>query len=467
MRSSGMAIASLLALCACSLHRVNERPGPKVALPARYTVEQGTAALSDRWWQTFGDAELDGLVTRALGRSPRMHIAWARLSQAEAIAASARAPRFPTADLAATAAYRENFFPPFGTIDQRTYSLSLPVAYEIDVWNRYGAGASSAAASLRATRSDVEASAMSIAAEVSEAFFDLLNTHALKKLLDRQLEINRAFEELIRMRFERGISAALDVYQQQQQTLATTAQLTLVDGNRIAAENRLAVLLGETRDQLALADRDTLPAVPPLPGLGVPADLLERRPDLRAVRDRIVAQDYQVAAAIAARLPSLIVNGSLSFTSTSPEDLLDTFLKSISGTLSAPLFDGGRRAAEARRQKALLIEVIASYAQVLLTALNEVDSALAREKQQDQSLAVLKSQHATAEATLREARARYEQGLSDYLPVLTALSSMQTLERSLLDVERQRLSARVQLCRALGGTWTAALARPAPDEEKP
>jgi len=436
-----------------------------VALPKTYGSEQTVADLPDRWWQSFGDPALDGLVQEALAAGPRMQVAWARLSQAEALGDAARAPRFPTADLQASAAYRENFFPPFGTIDQRTYSLSMPVAYEIDVWNRYGAGAKAASANVQATRNDLEATAMSISAEVAEAWFDVVNAGAAEKLVETQLDINRTLDELVTLRFERGIAAAVDVYQQKQQALASETQLAQLRGQKRLALNRLAILLGRPASALALPDTQALPNLAALPGLGIPADLLERRPDLRAARDRIVAQDYQLASAIAARLPTFVVNGSLAFSSTKPADLLDTFLKSISGTISAPLFDGGRRAAEARRQRALLQEIVANYTQVLLQALLEVDNALARETQQAESLTPLKLQRETAEANLREARARYEQGLTDYLPVLSALTALQTLERTLLDAERQRLSARVQLYRALGGTWTVALPRPEPAKE--
>lgn len=453
------------ALTGCNPHRVNDDPKPHASIPKTFGGEQTTAQLPARWWQSFGDPALDGLVQQALEAGPRMQIAWARLAQAEALGDAARAPRFPTADLQASAAYRENFFPPFGTIDQRTYSLSMPVAYEVDVWNRYGAGAKAASANVQASRNDVEATAMSIAAEVAEAWFDVVNARAAEKLVTGQLEINRTLTELVTLRFERGISAAIDVYQQKQQVLAAETQLAQIAGQRRLAENRLAILLGNPVSALSLPPTDTLPLLSGLPGLGIPADLLEHRPDLRAAHDRIVAQDYQLAAAIAARLPTFVVNGSLSFSATSPSDLLDTFLKSISATISAPLFDGGRRAAEARRQRALLQEIVANYTQVLLQALLEVDSALARETQQDKSLVPLRAQREVATATLREARARYEQGLTDYLPVLSALTSLQTLERSLLDAERQRLSARVQLCRALGGTWTVALTRPDLEKE--
>jgi len=456
---------ALLFVFACNPHRVDDDPKPSVALPKTYGGEQTVAELPDRWWQAFGDRALDDLMQTALAAGPRMQIAWARLAQAEALGDAARAPRFPTADLQAGAAYRENFFPPFGTIDQRTYSLSMPVAYELDVWNRYGAGQKAASANVQATRNDVEATAMSIAAEVAEAWFDWVNARAAEKLVEGQRDINRTLEELVTLRFERGIGAAIDVYQQKQQVLASESQLAQLHGQRRLAANRLAILIGRPASSLALPEVDTLPQLAALPGLGVPADLLERRPDLRAARDRIVAQDYQLAAAIAARLPTLVVNGSLAFSSTKPADLLDTFLKSISGTISAPIFDGGRRAAEARRQRALLQEIVASYTQVLLQALLEVDNALAREAQQNESLTPLRTQRDTAEAALRESRARYEQGLTDYLPVLSALTSLQTLERTLLDAERQRLSARVQLCRALGGTWTVALPRPEPQKE--
>jgi NodT family efflux transporter outer membrane factor (OMF) lipoprotein len=458
-------LLAALVLAACSPHRVDETPSPPLTVPETFGSETREGALPERWWESFGDPGLAALISRALEGSPRMHIAWARLKQAEASGQLARAARWPTADLQASAAYRENFFPPFGTIDQKTYSLSMPVAYEVDVWNRYGSAAEAGTYNVMATRNDVEATAMSVAAEVAEAWFDVVNARAARALLESQLEVNTTLESLVRLRFERGISSALDVYQQQQQVLATQTQLATVDGQERLARARLAILEGVPAQKLALPDNASLPELAGLPGLGVPADLLERRPDLRAVRDRIVAQDYQLAAAIAARLPSFVLNGSLSFSATTPADLLDTLLKSLSLSLNAPLFDGGRRAAEAKRQRALLEEIVANYAQVLLQAMLEVDNALVREDQQTKSLDLLEAQRETAEATLREARARYEQGLSDYLPVLTSLNGLQGLERSLLDGKRQRLSARIQLCRALGGTWTVALSRKNPAKD--
>jgi outer membrane protein, multidrug efflux system len=329
------------------------------------------------------------------------------------------------------------------------------------VWKKAGSRAAGAMLDAEAARADLEAIAVSLVAEVTETWFELLSQRAQRELLERQIEINETFLELIQLRFRQGLASSLDIYQQRQQVVATRAQLPLVDAAIELLHHRLAVLVGDAPQTGAGPDagRRALPELPPMPGTGVPADLLDRRPDVRAARLRAEAADHRVAVAVADRLPSLSLTGSLSTQSNTIGDLFRTPLWSLAGNLLGPLFDGGRRAAEVDRNRAVVDERLMSYGQALLVAMLEVDGALAQERQQILYITELEEQRELAEDTLRTARDRYREGLSDFLPVLTALQSLQRVELTLIQARRQALSFRVQLCRALGGSWPARIAR--------
>jgi NodT family efflux transporter outer membrane factor (OMF) lipoprotein len=373
--------------------------------------------------------------------------------------------KWPQIQLDASASRQKNRFQlaePIGEITTRTnqFSASVGAAYEVDLWKRVGSQAAGAALDAAAFRDDVEAMAISLAAEISEAWFDLVVQRAQRKLLAEQLETNQTFLELVELRFEQGLASALDVYQQRQQVVATRGQLTLVESAIAALGFRLAALVGQPPRSVVAGERDALPGMPELPGTGIPADLLERRPDVRAARRRVEAADHRVAVAVADRLPGLRLSGSTSLQDSNIAELIATPLWAIIASVTQPIFAGGRLKAEVERNRAIVEERLMQYGQVLLLAMTEVETALVQERQQLANIAALEEQVEIGKSALREARARYREGLIDYLPVLTSLQALQRVELSVLQARRQLLSHRIQLCRALGGTWTARLAPP-------
>jgi outer membrane protein TolC len=174
----------------------------------------------------------------------------------------------------------------------------------------------------------------------------------------------------------------------------------------------------------------------------------------------VEAADYRVAVAVADRLPGLRLSGSTSLQDSNIAEIIATPLWAIIASVTQPIFAGGRLKAEVERNRAVVEERLMQYGQVLLLAMTEVETALVQERQQIDNIAALEEQVEIAEKALREARARYREGLIDYLPVLTSLQALQRVQLSLLQTRRQLLSYRIQLCRALGGTWTARLAPP-------
>lgn len=463
-----MTAVCLLAASGCLMHSVNEDPQPPVALPESFS-ESGAQDLG-RWWESFSDDELDRLIEHALVDNFQLRAAWARWKQAKALERAAAAGLFPNIGGSASAGRSQGpprIFqlpgqPPTQVpgVASNNFSLSLPVSYELDVWGRVRAGMLAAEQDALAARADVEAAAMTISASVTERWFDVIEQRALAALIEDQIEVNKSNLAIVELRFEQGDAAFSDVLQQRQQIQSLDAQLSLVRGQETVAAQQLAALVGQSPRGLVSDDRDALPDAPPLPDGGIPASLLERRPDLRAAKARVVAADYRIAEAIANRLPQLQLTGSLGFSSVSLVDLFKSFVWSITGAINATIWDGGRLDAEIERSQWVLEEQIALYGDTLLTALVEVESALVQERAGQQRIAILTAQAETARDTLESARQRFAAGLGDYLSVLTALRSLQQVEQTLLSERRQQLSRRIQVYRALGSRFTQDLAPP-------
>lgn len=428
-----------------------------VDLPERYSVSSEGEALTS-WCSDFDTAELDGLIERALDANFTLRAGFARLEQARALARQAGALQWPQVDLQVQAGHARTFAPPpVGSQTNDRYSASLPAAYEVDLWGRIGATANAAELDALAGRDEVEALAISIAAQVTEAWLDIVEQRALIDLLERQLATNEQFLQSIYRRMGYGVASAPDIYQQQQQVDAILARLELARAGLELSEQRLAVLLGDDPQARLAGQRAELPELPPPPAIGVPADLLDNRPDVRAARRRVEAADWRTAAAIADRLPSLRLTGSLSIQALTPETLLEELFWSIGAGLTQSLFDGGRRSAEVDRAEAVTLERLYTYAQTLLTAMQEVEGALVLERQQLAYIEALDRQYEGAVTSLELESDRYVHGLSDYLRVLVSLQATQRLEQARLEAQRQLLSYRVQLCRAVGGDWTRTL----------
>jgi outer membrane protein, multidrug efflux system len=207
-------------------------------------------------------------------------------------------------------------------------------------------------------------------------------------------------------------------------------------------------------------EEQQLPQIEDLPPAGLPAQLLENRPDILAALARLKAADQQLVAAEAARLPAIRLTGSGGYSGGELDRLFDNWLANLAAGLTAPLLDGGRRAAEVDLSASVVEERLALYRQTVLNAVREVEDSLAREVYLREHIHWSESQLRIAAKALDEARSRYLNGLSDYLPVLTQLLSVQNLEMDLIERRRELIAARITLHRALGGSWPQKLPPP-------
>jgi len=469
-----VALVAALATClvGCGVHRAKLEPSASLRLPASFS-HSGSTETPDRWWTALGSPVLDDLVETALDENLDLRAAWARLDQARALGATARAPRRPQVDASIGAnRFRQVFLfggaasgMPANAFYRSQYDVSVSAGYELDLWNRMRYSVMAANRDTAARRSDLEAMAMTLVASITETWVNALEQRRQLEVLQDQILAGETFLELIELRLGQGMASALDVYQQRQQVASTRANIPLIRSALALLENRLNTLLGNPPGTLRLSGH-TLPTLSELPDTGLPLELLERRPDVRSALERLLSADSRVRVAIAQTKPSLRLNASTGFSAATAGKLFNTWIWSLGAQLLTPILDGGRRRAELRRTKAVVEERIHTYGSSVLTAIREVEDALILEFHQRAYLRELESNLELAQATLDEAKARYLNGLSDYLSVLAALQALQGLERNLISAHRQLIAHRISLHRALGGTWMGEL-QGAHRQEKP
>jgi outer membrane protein, multidrug efflux system len=426
-------------------------------LPDRFSVYTGAADCAERWWERFEDPELNRLVNLALAQNHSLQEAWARLNQARAVAVQAGADRFPSVTASADGFTGRRQTAESAETKMRNgiegYSLSVLTSYELDFWGRIASGQKAARRKADAAFADFQTAAVTLSAAVTERWILLLSQRMQQELLARQLEVNHTLQELVDLRFQQSIVSALDVYQQQQIVEKVKAAIPLVIQEKDLLLHELAVLTGQPPKTPLTVTRQQMPDPGPLPSTGLPADLLANRPDIRAAAMRVDAADWQVAAARADRLPSITISARGQFGESRLDMLFENWLLRLAGGMVAPILDGARRAAEVERVRAVVDENLAAYGDTVLTALREVEDALTRESTLQQHIEGLERVTEAARRALRQAGVRYRSGLNDYLPVLNQLLAVQELERELIRRKADRLVARVQIYRALGGRW--------------
>lgn len=449
----------LLLTSACAIYKPAERDLAELTkLPNEfhlYTEAEETG--TNIWWECFCDNQLNLLVEKALTNNLGILQAEARLRQAKAVVIEQGAARFPLLDLDASAGVRrDNITLPLGekdSIRREDYKLGLAAGYEVDLWGRVKSLHERAVQDYQASWADRQAMDITISSTVVLRYFNLAFQHKKLAILRSQVAFNKQILKLMELRFRSSQATALDVFQQRQLVAKAESKIPLAESQQALVGNELALLLGEVPGvSLDLKDLD-LPEIMPVADIGVPADLLVKRPDVVAAMMRLRGADWQVSAAKADRLPAIRISAGVGYSGVEHTTILDNWFYNLAASLTGPLFDAGRRRAEVERTKAIVNERLAKYREVVLTAMREVEDALVKEKKEHEYLAALRTQLDVARKTEKQAYSRYQKGLETYLPVLTALVVVQDLENAVLQSEFQILVYRIELIRALGGDF--------------
>lgn len=485
MRKAAVCLLPLLG--GCAVHQVGDWDRPEVEATSTYAqqpkVTDGQPAL-EPWWKEFKDPGLDQAMELAEVGNFDLKQAWARIDQALAQARVQGSELFPAVDLDAGAT-RDQIRDESGSASVGTGAGGIPfiqtsdvtesssnrvfvsvgLSYEIDLWQRIYSATKAAELQLKATRQDLEETALLLSGLVFEAWYTAKEQKALLALLREQLRVSEQLLELTELRFGQGQGTAVDVLQQRQQVAGTRAEIPPAESRMTVAMNQLAVLLGKPPGSLGeLAPTDQLGSLPPMPEVGAPANLFQTRPDLKAAMLRLRAADFEVASAVADQLPRFVIDLSYEWRAVDPISLFNQQIGSVLGNIFQPLFDDGRRANEVRRRKAIVDEQFAFFGQTYLEALQEVENALTQEKHQIEFIKRLETQEQFAQATLDETRSRYANGLIAYTDVLLSVATLQDVQQRMVGARTDLLLFRSELYRALGGNWMKQLASPSKEK---
>jgi NodT family efflux transporter outer membrane factor (OMF) lipoprotein len=437
----------------CAVHQPTTRVLPSVPAGEQFVgqpaVTEPVVPATPLWWRAFDEPALDALVEEALRNNLEIRQLAARIDQAAALLRQAGGRLLPALDAAGDVGARwDRFNRSTAPARDDSTSLGMFLSWEADVWGRLRAARAARGHEVSAAVHDWLGGRLILSASVAETYFEIVEQRQQLGLLRGQIAVNQTLLDLTKLRFGQGQSSIVDVLQQQEQLASTRSRVPDIESRLQQLEYALDVLVGRApggRDRFQ--DR-AITAPPALPAPGVPSELLDRRPDLLAARDSVQALDQRVGEAIADRLPRFVMGGSLA---AAGDPTITGLIGSTFASAAQPLFDAGIRKAEVELRRARLREALDAYAGRYLAAVQEVETALVRERNQGERVERLQAQLDVAQRLLTETRNRYAQGLTDYLPVLNALVTVQSLQRDVLTSRRVLLSQRIALHRALGG----------------
>ena len=467
--------AVMAALCGCTVGPAYHRPGVeapgayKELTAAQFKDTDGwkVAAPQDgtirgNWWESFKDPALNTLEEQVSGANQTVAAAYASFMEARALVRQAQAQYWPTLTVGASATRSRS--PSLlagpnavGAGTNNSFSLPFDASWTPDLWGRVRNTVKGDIAAAQASAADLANARLTAQAEVAVDYFELRSQDALIALTTSTVKAYSEALELTRAQFETGIGTDEAVAQAQVQLQTTQAQLTNLGIARAQYEHAIAVLVGKPASSFSVpAAASTMQpiAVP----LGIPSQLLERRPDV-AADERLMAQaNAQIGVAEAAYFPTLTLSASAGLESSAASTWLTWPARfwSVGPQLSETIFDGGLRSATVAQYRAAYDQSVATYRQTVLTAFQQVEDNLAALRLLSQEIGQQDQAVAFSRRYVSLATDRWKLGLDPYLDVITAQTSLFSNQQSAVNLRLQQLTSSVQLIEALGGGWESS-----------
>ena len=412
------------------------------------------------WWEIFGDPQLNKLEEQVATSNQDLKVFEARFREARAAIRFNRASQFPTISTAPSAAYVKttDYSPSFPSKVQQAsvgdFVLPFDLSYELDLWGRVRRTVAAAREEAQASSADYATAKLSLEAELAMDYFELRSADAQKQLLDDTVKAYTDNLQLTTNRFKGGVAPRADVAQAKTQLDTTRVQDTDVTVQRAQFEHAIAILIGKPPAEFSIA-AVPLQYQPPSIPVGLPSDLLQRRPDIAGAERRVAEANQQIGIARAAYFPTVNLNGTVGFAGTQGSNWFSwpTGFWAVGPVLAETLFDAGRRRATSESALANYDAAVATYRQTSLTAFQEVEDNVA-------ALRILENETQQQQRALESSREslqlftnRYKGGVDTYLQVITAQTIELANERNDIDIRRRQLEASVLLIKALGGGW--------------
>ena len=480
--SRAITLSAALALAACSMGPDYVRPTAPVAaaykeaLPSPATsadtsnwqpAQPGTAA-AQRWWEVYGDPQLNALEVQVATANQNVAAAAARYRSAQATIAQFRSALFPTLSLDSgftqTHASQNVLFKSSAGVTLPDYLVGAEVSWEPDLWGRISRSIEGAEASAQASAADLQGALLSMQAELATDYFQLRGIKQEQQLLVSTVQAYQRALTLTQNRYNGGVAPESDLTQAEAQLQETQAQLLDLGVIHDQLEHAIAILIGQSPSTFTptappLGQDDPAPsaallAVP----LGVPSTLLERRPDIAAAERRVSAANAQVGVATAAFFPNLFITltGGLESTNFGPFLTAPSRYWSLGPQLAGTILDFGGRAATRNQARAGYDESVADYRETVLGAFQQVEDNLAALRILEAETKAQQAAVVASERSLSLLSNRYENGAITYLNVVIAQTTALSDERAVVSLQRRRLAASVGLIKALGGGWNVA-----------
>jgi NodT family efflux transporter outer membrane factor (OMF) lipoprotein len=466
-------LMATLAISACSVGPNYRRPSAptsdtfKEAPPEGWKqAEPADAIPRGAWWQIYSLPELDTLEQQVAVSNQNVIVAVAQYREARDQIRIARSALFPTLTLSPlvgiTEANSSARTSTGGLVTSQgsglvvDYSLPVDFAYQADVWGSVRRSVTAASATAQASDADLANILLMNQAQLAQMYFQLHGLDGDAMLLQTALQLYAQSLQLTKDRMQAGVASGADVAQAQAQYESTRAQWIDVGVARAQFEHAIAVLTGKPPAALTIPAVELMLLPPPVP-IGVPSELLERRPDISGAERRMAAANEQIGIAKSAFYPTLSLNASGGFASSSLATLFTwpSRFWAVAPQLALTLFDAGKRHAQVDLSEAAYDATVATYRQTVLTTFQQVEDQLAALRILEQEAAAEDLAVKAAQDALDISNAQYLAGTVDYLQVITSQTTLLTAQRTAIDILTRRLVASVLLIEALGGGWTA------------
>jgi len=456
----------IVTLAACTVGPNYVRPGAEVTagykeLEGWKVAQPNDDTLRGPWWELFNEPDLNGLESQVDVSNQTIAAAEAAYREAVALVQQARAAYFPTVTVGLAIPNSSASTTVRNGSNTRTnttrYTLPVDVSWEIDVWGRVRRQVESSSASAQASAADLATAKLAIQTELAQDYFQLRTLDAQKKLLDETAVDFQKSLELTENQYAAGIVSRADVLQAQTQLKSTQSQAIDVEVQRAQLEHAIAVLVGKAPAEITVATL-ALTGQPPAIPVGLPSELLERRPDIASVERLVAAANAQIGVAEAAYFPTVTLSSTGGFDTTSFSKLfsLPSRFWAVGPTITQTVFDGGLRAGQTAQARAVYDANVATYRQTVLTGFQQVEDNVAALRILENEAQVQDEAVRAAQQTVAVFTNQYKAGIVNYLAVIVAQTSALANERAAIAIMGNRFNAAVLLIKALGGGWNAS-----------
>lgn len=452
-------VAALAALAGCGLGP--DYQPPRAETPAEWSVPLATQARGEEWWQAFDDPQMAALVVRALAANPNLMAAEASVRAARALAEKQAGGSLPQLDLsgdasrARTPATQSTAATKTKAQVANSFATGFDASWELDLWGKLARGVEAAVASAEASRAEADGVRLTLIGDVLRNYTELRGYQLRLKVAGETVAAYADTVDLTRVQFNAGTGTGLAVVRAEAQLASSRADLPSLQAQLRVRLHALSILTGQAPAALAalLGENKPVPRLIARPGLGMPADLVRQRPDLRQAERELASATAEIGVAEADLYPTLSLGGSIGLSAASAGSLVELAARSWSfgPSLVLPLFDGGTRRAELAYRRAKAEQAEAAWRQSVLTALAEVEDALITwDRQQARRDGLIAAVH-TSRAAFDLAAELNAKGMSDYLDVLDAQRELRSLEAQLAEAEVAAATDAITLYKAVGG----------------